>query len=155
MKSWFKNISLLLSSWPALIAGVLGSVLLASVITYFSDRALIAGNYWLTYARINWFVDGATVILFGLFISSVIYKLTAFSKPQSSKQSGWFGWLFSALFAWCSSCTLTLATYLWLSSVVAFLPWAWLELKILWLGLLIRSVYTNIRDLLICKITTK
>lgn len=152
MKSWFRNLSLLLSFWPALIGGVLGLVLLASVITYFSDRALIAGNYWPTYAGINWFVDGTTILLFGLFVSSVIYKLTAFSKPQPSQHSGWFWWLFSALFAGCSSCTLTLATYLWLSSVVAFLPWAWLELKILWLVLLIRSTYTNIRDLLICKI---
>lgn len=90
MKSWFRNLSLLLSSWPALIVGVLGSVLLASVITYFSDRTLIAGNYGPTYAGINWFVDGATVVLFGLFVSSVIYKLTAFSKPQPSQHSGWF-----------------------------------------------------------------
>lgn len=84
MQSWFNNLQLVLTSWYSVIVGLLFAGGFAFMIEYFSDRALIAGNYGHNYATINVTMDILTVILIALFIASVVYKLTAFKTIAST-----------------------------------------------------------------------
>lgn len=61
------------------------------MIQYFSDRALIAGNYGPTYAMINLIADAISIIGIAIFIASVVYKITAFNTIKSTNHGGWIG----------------------------------------------------------------
>lgn len=152
MKSWLHNLKLVLWSWPSVIAGLIVAGGLAALIQQFSDRALIAGNYGHTYATINLIVDIISIIGIAIFVASVVYKFTTFKTLTNTNHGWWIGWIFSAIVAGCGSCGLTLATYLGLASVLTLLPRWWLEVKIIGVIVLIRSVWKNIKDLLICKV---
>lgn len=155
MKSWFRNLKLVLWSWPSVIIGLIFAWWLAFMIEQFSDRALIAGNYGQTYAIINIIMDSITVWGIALFVASLVYKITAFKTIEQTNHFWRIGWFFSALVAGCGSCGLTLATYLGLASFLTLLPRWWLEVKIIGVIILWRSVWKNIKDLLICKIKQK
>ena len=155
MRLWINNLKLVVWSWPSILVGLLFSGWFAYMVEYFSNRDLIAGNYGHTYATINLTIDIITVIWIGLFVASVIYKMIAFKSITSTNHFGWLGWFFSALVAGCASCGLTLATYLGLASILTLLPWGWLEVKVVGLVILFRSIWKNIKDLLICKIKSK
>jgi len=121
------------------------------VMEYFSDRALIAGNFGTTYATINLIFDIINIILIWLFVASFSYKRRLFGTSSKNNQSGWFWSITSVLVSGCPACSITLASYLWLASLFALLPYNGLELKILGTLVLIWSVYSNIKDLNSCK----
>lgn len=135
----------------AVWGGILVSWILWYVIEYFTDRALIAGNFWSIYATINLIFDIINILLIWLFISSFIYKRRLFGVSSKNNQSGWFGSITSVLVSGCPACSITLASYLWLASFFALLPYNGLELKILGTIILIWSVYSNIKNLTSCK----
>lgn len=148
--SRYRNLLLVIKNSYALWAGILVSSLLWYVIEYFSDRALIAGNFWDTYATTNLIFDIINIILIWLFVASFVYKRRLFGSSSKNNQSGWFGSITSVLVSGCPACSITLASYLGLASFFALLPYNGLELKVVGTVVLIWSVYTNIKDLTTC-----
>ena len=149
--SRYRNLLLILKNPYAVWVGIFLSWLLWYVIEYFSDRALIAGNFWDTYATTNLIFDIINIILIWLFVASFVYKRRLFGNSSKNNQSGWFGSITSVLVSGCPACSITLASYLGLASFFALLPYNGLELKIVGSLVLIWSVYTNIKDLTTCK----
>lgn len=120
------------------------------MISYFTDRALIAGNYGETYALINLILDIVNTVFFGLFAASFSYKRFTFATVKEQHHSGWFGSVLAAIVSGCPSCSITLATYLGLAGVLSALPFGGLEVKCLATALLIWSVINNIKKLFVC-----
>ncbi len=149
--SRYRNLLLVLKNPYALWAGIVLASLLWYVIEYFSDRALIAGNFWDTYATINLIFDIINIILIWLFVASFVYKRRLFGSSSKNNQSGWFGSITSVLVSGCPACSITLASYLGLASFFALLPYNGLELKVVGSLVLMWSVYTNIKDLTTCR----
>ena len=149
--SRYRNLILILKNPYALWIGVWTALFLWFLIEYFSDRALIAGNFGTTYATINLIFDIINIILIWLFVASFSYKRRLFGTSIKNNQSGWFGSITSVLVSGCPACSITLASYLWLASFFALLPYNGLELKIVGTLVLIWSAYSNIKDLTSCK----
>ncbi len=149
--SRYRNLILIIKNPYALWIGFLVAFFLWYIIEYFSDRALIFGNFWSTYASINLWFDIFNIILIRLFVASFVYKQRLFGNSSKNNQSGWFGSITSILVSGCPACSITLASYLWLASFFALLPYNGLELKIAGTLILIWSVYTNIKELTMCK----
>ncbi len=116
------------------------------------DFALIAWNAWQIYALVEKILFGMFVVLFGLFISLTWYKFSLFGSSSPSKTSSmwWFGWILSILVTWCSSCSITLASYIWLSSLLSFLPFGGIEVNIIWVWLLVYSCIRSTKNLFVC-----
>ena len=150
--SRYRNFILLLKNPYALWSGFLAAFLLWYIIEYFSDRALIFGNFWSTYASINIIIDIINIILMWLFVASFFYKRRLFGASSKNNQSGWFGSITSVLVSGCPACSITLASYLGLASFFALLPYNGLELKIVGTLVLIWSVYNNSKNLTGCSI---
>lgn len=150
--SRYRHLILVLKNTYAMWVGFFVASLLWSVIEHFSDRALIAGNFWSTYAKINLIFDSINIILIWLFVASFVYKRRLFGNPTQNNQSGWFGSITSVIVSGCPACSITLASYLGLASLFTLLPYNGLELKIIGTGILIRSVYDNIKHLTTCSL---
>ncbi len=151
MKKRLRNLKLMLSSRPSLISGVLIAGVFWIMIDYFSDRALIAWNYGTTYGTVNIIFDVISALFIWFFVASFVYKTFTFRTIEKENSFWRIGWFFVALVGGCGSCSLTLATYLWLASFLTFMPRGWLELKILWALILWWAVRKNINTLLECK----
>ena len=149
--SRYRNLLLIIKNPYAVWGGILVWWILWYVIEYFSDRALIFGNFWSTYASINLIFDIINIILMWLFVASFIYKQRLFGTSSKNNQSGWFGSITSVIVSGCPSCSITLASYLGLASFFALLPYNGLELKIVGTAILFWSVYNNIKKLTTCK----
>ena len=149
--SRYRNLLLVIKNPYSLSIGFFSAFVLWYIIEYFSDRALIAGNFWRIYATINIIFDIVNIVLIWLFVSSFVYKRRLFWGWWKQNKSWWFWSITSVLVSWCPACSITLASYLWLASFFALLPYNWLELKIIWTIILIWSVYINIKNLTICK----
>ncbi len=150
MKQRLYNLRLVLSHTPSLVSGIVFAGVLWFVMEHFSDRALIIGNFWQTYATINLSFDIINILCIGLFFASFVYKRQLFWEKKDSKS--WRLWsILSIIVSGCPACSITLATYLWLASFFAILPYNGLEIKIIATLILLWSVYTNIKNLTTCK----
>lgn len=127
------------------------ALFLWAIIENFSNRPLIAGNFWSLYGHINFFFDIVNVLLIAIFVASFSYKRRLFGSESKNNKSGWIGSFTSVIVSGCPSCSITLASYLGLASFFTLLPYGGLELKIIGTLVLLWSVYTNIKDLTICK----
>jgi len=152
MNNRLRNLLTVLKSPCALIVGWTFALAIGVIIEYFSDRNFIRGNMGMVYAIVNLIFDIINIILIGIFFAAVIWKWKHFSSQDTKTTAFWrIGSFFSVLVTWCPSCTLTIATYLWLGSILVLLPYSGLEIKILWTLLLSRSLYDTIKTLTICK----
>lgn len=160
MKSRFRNLSLVLRSWPSMLIGLIFGTGFRVLIDHYSQRDFIAGNYGITYGTVNYIVDIASTILLVLFVASFVYKTITF-KTIKSNNWRWRAWgLMAALIGGCG-CSVTLATLLWattfgtmigLAKFFEFLPYGGLELKIIGLLVLAWSIRWNVKNLLVCKL---
>lgn len=155
MRTIFFNLWHILKSPRDLLIGILFAWWLWWVISYFTDRALIAGNYGEHYALINLILDGINTFFFGLFVASFSYKRFTFSSVKEQQHSGWFWSILTAIVSGCPSCSITLATYLGLAGVLSALPFGGLEVKGIATVLLIWSVISNIKKLFVCSLPSK
>ncbi len=149
--SRYRNFLLIIKNPYSLSIGFFSAFVLWYIIEYFSDRALIAGNFWRVYATVNIIFDIINIVLIWFFVSSFVYKRRLFWSSSKQNKSWWFWSITSVLVSWCPACSITLASYLGLASFFALLPYNWLELKIIWTIILVWSVYINIKNLTICK----
>lgn len=141
------------SRWYSILLFTITSLLIGYLFGYFTNTELIAGNYGNDYMW--WLISIQTLItlLFGIFVPISFYKIKYFGsfsiKENLSSGSGTF---LGLLVAGCPACSITLASYLGLTSIVLLLPWNGLELKIIAVPLLIYANISLLRDLKVCKI---
>lgn len=99
-------------------------------------------------------LDIFLAILFAIFIGGTIYKMFYFWNRKPSKL-GIIWWFLWTLVWGCASCSLTLASVLWLWAFMSFLPYNWLEIKVLSILLLIYVCFTTLKNLEVCNIKLK
>ena len=117
----------------------------------FIDLELMVGNLGktITYSQIvsHWILS----IIFGIFVAATVYKIRWMSqRSRKESSSGIFGWLVSTIIIGCPACSITIASYLGLGSILFYLPGFGLEIKLLGLFVLIVATYITIRDLRKC-----
>lgn len=130
------------------------SFILFGVIFYlYSDFALVAWNYSVAFASIEVWTEVLITFFGSLFFWASFYKIKYFRHIKKRHTTGWIiGSFFWILVGGCPACSITLASYLWLSSFLFLFPYWWLELKVIWLIILSISLYFTLRDLEVCKI---
>ena len=146
----FKKVILTPSSlWSTLIA----MALIGSLFWYFHNSELTIGNLGYTFYYTELALDILITILFGLFVWWSVYKILYFSHFKKKHFWVWavasFFWI---LVGWCPACSITIASYLWLASFLAVLPYNGIELKVLSFVLLVWVVYEVLKTLEVCSI---
>lgn len=150
MSKFVYNLSLIFGDRRSLLVSILVFVITIMMIFYITDYKLLRWNIGLLYANIWFAIDILFALLFAVFIGWFVYKTLLF---WSSKNVWWwFGGFLSVLVTGCTSCTITLASYIWLGSLIALLPFWGMELKVLWLILVIYGVYDSVSHLTECKV---
>lgn len=153
MKIIYKNTKKVLSKPSSLIATIIAILSIWTLFLAFKNTELIIGNLWYTFYISELALDISIALLFWLFVWSTIYKLLYFSTPK--KKNLWIWWV--ASFFWvlvwgCPACSITVASYLGLASILSVFPYHWLELKVLSFIMLIYVVYDTLKTLEICSI---
>lgn len=146
-----KHILEVITSPFALARWVIIWLIVGSIGWYFMDIPLIIWNQWhiIAYAEVSLFV--LFVILFGFFVSVSVYKLQYFNAQNKKQLSMWWvWWILSMLVIWCPACSITLASYIWLASVISLLPFQWFELKVLWIVVLWYAIVQSLKTLHTC-----
>ena len=124
--------------------------------SYFTDEALIYANLGYTYFVVNSFLQYLISFLFAIFISVFCYKYVKFSTfDKKGSSTSVFGTFLGILVAGCPACSLTVASYLGLTSLVVFLPYYGLELKFIAVIILLFTNYYSLKDLNTCKVKLK
>lgn len=154
MKTILKNISKIFKKKCSLFAYLISIFLIGFSFYYFNNYPLIRWNYGATYFYIQIFLETSITILFPLFIAWSIYKICFFGWLSGKKMWIWgVGWFLWVLVGGCPACSISLATYLWLTSFLTFLPFWWLELKVVGFMILIYSNYSIFNNLEVCSIS--
>jgi len=149
----FRNLFKVLKSKIGLFWIIFGIVLIAIPSYYFLDTNMVIGNKGYNYLYFEIFLDVLISILFWIFIGATLYKMSYFSVKKTWV---WFlGWFLGILVSGCPSCTITLASYLWLAGFVSVLPYDWLELKVISVFLLLYVCYTTLKKLETCELKLK
>ena len=118
-----------------------------------SQSALTIWNLWINFFYTELVLQILLTIVFSIFIWANIYKISYFSNFSKKESSAWMtGTFFWILVTGCPSCSITLASYFWLASIVSLLPFDGLELKFLGLFILLYSSFTTLKNLETCKI---
>ena len=117
---------------------------------YFTNSLQIIWNLgkWFYYTEVTLTV--LISILFWLFLAASIYKFKYFS---AKKYWIWVFWAFVwVVVSWCPACSITLASYIWLASIISVFPYYWLELKVISFFMLLYASYSVIKNLEVCKV---
>jgi len=156
MKTFQENISRVFHHKASIIFWVGALLLFGYLWFWLIDFRTIQWNLWLHFAWAEVLLHGILSILFGLFVSAQIYKFYYF-KTINTKQNSWgiLGGILGILITGCPSCSITLASYVWLASIFSLLPWYGLEVKIIGILLLLWVVWNSYRKLLVCKVKKK
>lgn len=152
MSQIFKNLKLVFTSKRCIMLFLLVIFLFLLGGFFFFDYELTLGNTWslMTHSWLGLHI--LVTILFALFVVGQVYKFkTIWSVKDSGKGQGVIWGILGSLITWCPSCSISLASYLGLSSILSLLPRHGLELKIAAVLLLLRSNVSMYRNLLVCK----
>ncbi len=153
MKLILKNLKKVLFNISSLIAIVMWIVAIWGVFIYFSHSELIIWNLGYTFFVVDLIFNILITLIFGLFIWSTVYKILYFSTP--TKRHLWVWWFasfFWILVSGCPACSISVASYLWLTWVIAVFPFSGIELKVFSLIMLLYVVYSTLKTLEVCKI---
>lgn len=122
---------------------------------YFSNLDLTKGNMWARFAYFEIIVYWIFLIFFTIFVAASVYQRRFFKKINiKTSGAGGVWWIFGILVAWCPACSITLASYLWLASVMSLLPRNWLELKILWVIIVCYAAWKTVNGLETCSMSS-
>ncbi len=145
-----KNIIKILKSQTWILGMIFGIALMVIPEYYFVERDLIIWNLWHTFYVVEISLTVIIALLFWLFIAATLYKINYFSIKKSWIGVFWgFVW---ALVSGCPACSITLASYLGLASVMSLFPYSGIELKVLSVFILVYANYSTIRNLEVCSI---
>lgn len=151
-----QNLKKTLSDPTSVFIWLIVGLAFRSLWRYFLNIDLLIGNLWMTYAVIEITLHVVISLAVALFIAMSVYKIRYFWKVDRKEWVVWWiGSFFGILVAWCPACSITIASYLWLASIIAALPYSWLELKVIALWLLIYSIIRSLQTLEVCEIKKK
>ena len=156
MEIILKNLRQVFSKKEYIALFLLLITILGSIVFKFTNYALITGNFGLGRANFDVITSFFIVILFATFVCVQVYKIRifkSFDKKESS--SSLLGTFFGILVAGCPACSITIASYLGLASILVLLPYNGLELKILGLLLLVYANYSLLKNLETCELKRK
>jgi len=145
-----RNIIKVFNSTIWIVWIITGIAIIAIPSYYFMEKDLVIGNLWYWFYVWEMILSVTISILFWLFIWTTLYKIKYFSLKKWS--IGIFGWFLGVLVAGCPACSITLASYIWLASIISVFPFYGIELKFLSVFFLIYAIYIWLRDLEVCKI---
>jgi len=153
---YIQNIYSVLTCPLPLLWWIIVWCIVGAVWWYFMDIELIIGNQGniVAYTEITLFF--LFVILFSFFVSVSVYKILYFQSSDKKQLGLWsVWWVLSMLVVWCPACSITLASYIWLASLLSLLPFKWLELKIVWIILLFYVIIKSLKSLHVCSLKQK
>lgn len=117
---------------------------------YFYQKELTIWNLGYNYFFLENTLIISIAILFSLFIWITLYRINFFSVKKTWV---WFFWWFLwVLISGCPSCSITLASYLWLASFVSVFPYNWIELKVISVIILLYANYDGLKNLEVCNL---
>ena len=153
MKLLLQNLIKVLTN-PSSFITTLVSVLSIWFLFYsFTESNLIIGNLWMSFYVTEIVLDILVALLFWLFVGSTVYKIMYFAWPIKKTMWVWsiasFFWI---LVSGCPACSITLASYLWLASILSVFPYHWIELKVISFLMLLYVVYDTLKTLETCNI---
>lgn len=135
------------------IITIVSGLLMAAILFYFTEYALIVGNIGKMYADVQVLTQVGISVLFGVNISVLWYKLKLSSGADlTAKGTTAFGSVIAIIVSGCPACGVTLAGYLGLASVFSVFPLYGLELKIFGFLLLLFSTNYLLVNLNKCKV---
>jgi hypothetical protein len=116
------------------------------------DFQFVVGNLWIAFARAEVILYTLITLLFALFVMAQTYKIRYVGRGKKKKStSGFLGGIIGIITVGCPACSITIASFIGLSWLIALLPFDWLELKVLAVCLLFWANYMILKDLLVCK----
>jgi len=126
-------------------------IIISSIFIKFTNIDIIQGNFSNIYLYTQIILQILISILFSIYLPISIYKIRLYkSIPIKENLTSSTGTILGILVAGCPACSITLASYLGLASIISFLPYYGLELKIIAIPLLIYSNYSLLKNLKIC-----
>lgn len=156
MKLIIKNLIKVLFKPSSLIATIIAIIFISSLFYHFMNSDLIIWNFWFKFYLLELILDICVAILFWLFIWSTVYKILYFSTPNKKHFGIWGIASFFWVLVWgCPACSVTVASYLGLASILSVLPYHWIELKVLSFIMLLYVVYDTLKTLEVCSIKKK
>ena len=123
------------------LISLVSSLLFLFLVYYFTNFQLMIGNLGYLHTIIYTVFSGTVVLLFGVYVGLFTYRWQ--ERKTLSAQTfgiGAIGTGTSVLVNGCAACSITLASYLGLASVLSFLPFYGLELTVLGIVLLSFSI---------------
>jgi hypothetical protein len=145
------NFQLFLRTRPYLLISIAATLLFLFLSYIFTDYVTLQGNKGNAFLIIEIITSVIIAFLFGLTLGLLSYKIRM-AATIKLKESGstLIGSFLGILVTGCPACSITLASYLGLASIITLLPFSGLELKIISIGLLIYSNYSLLGNLSTC-----
>lgn len=137
---------------------VLGGGLLLLLVLCFTNLELIRNNLGEYTLWLELVISGLTILLGGLFFGLSAYKIGYFSHIPHSRKSGFFGAVgsfLSVVVTGCPACSITIASYLGLSSLFAGLPFLGYEVRIVGLLIMVFAIVQLWKNLETCQMGKK
>lgn len=145
-------------------AGILSSLIVAITLFSFTNLEITKNNLGTFVCYYEVITSIATVLLTGIVFGLTAYKAMYFSHPEKREQKdaslfhgtlSATGTFLSVLATGCPACSVTLATYLGVSSFLTFLPFLGYELRFLGLLITLFAIWFIWRNLEVCSIKRK
>lgn len=156
MKIAYKNLKKVLYKKLSFLATIISIVAIWALFYFFDDSQLTIWNLGYNFYITQFTLEIIISLLFWIFVWATIYKLTYFSSNNTKNNFiWWLGWFFWVLVTGCPACSITIASYIWLASIISVFPYHGLELKVLSFVLLLYVVYDTLYNLEICKVKIK
>ena len=148
-----QSIQHLSRSTVSIFCGCCATFFLLFLWRWMTDIALSSANLWSTVFSLHLALYLVFCFLFGVFVAATTFKIIYFSSYEKKHTAvGAFWWFLWILVAWCPACALSLASYMWLASVVALLPRHGLELKIVWVILVGYATWKALVTMEVCSL---
>lgn len=154
----FQNLKKLFSTKSRIIAYIILIAIAWGVWWYFTDIAIMLGNYGKVHTYTDITLSMIMIFGFPLFIMGMYHKWSLFGKHENlHKKSllGTIGGTIGTILSGCSCCGLTLASYFGLLPLMNFLPYDGLEIKILGTLGLLYALYDIMKNLEVCQVKKK
>ena len=153
MKHKLNNLRSIYKKKENVIITVILMLALGAFFTYATQYQLIRGNLGVLHANIIVVLQGLLVVLFPINVTLLFDKIrTAASMSHKQYGSGALGSFFGVLVLGCPACSIGLASFLGLASILSSLPFFGTELKVLGVGLLFYSTNSLLKNVNICEI---
>jgi hypothetical protein len=139
--------------------GFTASVLISWILYNFTNLELTRNNFWITGYYYEIITSILTIILTGIVFGLTAYKMMYFSHPNklNRRSESLLHWFLSAIWTFlsilvtgCPACSITIATYIGLSSIITFLPFLWYELRVFGILITLWAIWAIWKNLETC-----